>query len=295
MTTAKTPSAKTRNAKARSAQGNKAKPQRAQAPRKKTSPASKRSAKTAAQRTSKGAAKGQSKCAAKDKAKCAAKPNSKCAAKSTSKSRAKDTSGCAAKRPSKSVAKNAPAGSDPDVSPLDAYRLRMRLIGDLLNAALGGLADTSPGCDRVGPGSDRVGRGAYLHIMGQVFEALDGLSQAVPLDDLVRLSRIVAEQRRAELNTRKLEALLTRAEAKSSRKGTANANPNTGGNPSIDANTSIDTNTSIDPQTSRRQPTHPEELPAHFNAMVRRLYGVTIADDSENPTTDTPPQSEPGV
>jgi hypothetical protein len=110
-----------------------------------------------------------------------------------------------------------------------------------------------------------------------VFEALDGLSQAVPLDDLVRLSRIVAEQRRAELNTRKLEALLTRAEASNNRRGSADDNPST------------------EAQSKRRTPTSPEELPAHFNAMVRRLYGVTIADDSENPTTDTPPQSEPAV
>lgn len=127
----------------------------------------------------------------------------------------------------------------------------MRLVGDLLHASVGELTEANSG-------TDRLGRGAYLHILGQVFEALDGLSQAIPLDDLVKLSKVVAEQRRAELNSRKVE-LAGRA------LNAGNHAPGTGASGADETPADFDSRT----------------LPANFGEVVRRIYGASFAEDVE--------------
>jgi len=146
------------------------------------------------------------------------------------------------------------------VSPLAAYRMRMQLIGRLLQAAMGNLAK--------GDGeADAVGRGAYLHIMGQVFEALDGLSQAIPLDDLVKLSKVVAEQRRAELNTRKLE------------EGIASGRIDTGRPAGGGARGARSDGPRGNGQVPEGDDFATRRLPANFAEIVRQIYGTSLAGD----------------
>ena len=152
-----------------------------------------------------------------------------------------------------SSATGKPSGDDA-ASPRDTYRLRMRLVGDLLHASVGELAEANTQ-------TDRLGRGAYLHILGQVFEALDGLSQAIALDDLVKLSKVVAEQRRAELNSRKVELAGRALSAGEAGSGSTVAS---------EACTA-ESEASFDSRT----------LPANFGEVVRRIYGASFADDVE--------------
>ncbi len=147
----------------------------------------------------------------------------------------------------KSVAKEpAPKGSQPAAdeaeTPLeiDEYRQRLGAVGRLMRAALADLE----GVEEV---SDRIGQGAYLQVMGRAFEVLDGLSQTIEVDDLVKISKVVAEQRRAELNHRKLQMVGEAAD------GQANSN---GDIESRDL-----------------------ELPESFGEIVRQIYGTTLAAD----------------
>jgi len=127
------------------------------------------------------------------------------------------------------------------VSPLAAYRARMQFVGRLLNTAVESLEKTEDGVDA-------VGSGAYLCLMGEVFEALDGLSQALPLDDLVKLSKVVTEQRRAELSARKLAA--------------ADGEPAQKRKPAGEA-----------AELAQRK------LPPNFGDVVRQIYGTSLAND----------------
>ena len=131
---------------------------------------------------------------------------------------------------------------------IDEYRQRLGAVGRLMRAALADLEEGQP------PG-DRLGRGAYLQVMGRAFEVLDGLSQTVEVDDLVKISKVVAEQRRAELNHRKLQLaadLTTERTRKTSRSRSTNGE-------------------SDDPRDI--------ELPESFGEIVRQIYGTTLADD----------------
>jgi len=133
------------------------------------------------------------------------------------------------------------------------YRARMQLVGGLLNSAF----------DQVGHHGEagrlsadasvrRVGQGAYLQIMGQVFAALFDLSQAIPTDELVKLSKIVAEQRRAETGARKVVSTVdgaTRSGAKA-------------------------------PVHGSDTPGRGRELPESFGDMVRQIYGVSVTDSA---------------
>lgn len=149
------------------------------------------------------------------------------------------------------------ASSDPAIS---TYRRRMQLVGELLNAALDELIGAR---NR----SDRLGRAAYLHIIGQVFEALDGLSQAIPLDDLVKLSKIVAEQRRVELNTRKVDP-----DARRARNGDR-------------------------PPPAESEPDEPQTrgLPAHFGEIVRQIYGASFAEDVDGGASQDGTAAQPAT
>lgn len=138
---------------------------------------------------------------------------------------------------------------------LAEHRSRMQLVGDLLNAALVDLIGSSRG-------ADRAGRAAYLHIIGQVFEALHGLSQAVPLDDLVKLSKVVAEQRRAEQSARKVESAdgstAVAAAGSGVRRVVENHDGARGGEGA---------------RAKRR-------LPANFGTVVQEIYGASLAGDA---------------
>lgn len=128
----------------------------------------------------------------------------------------------------------------------------MRLVGGLLNDTFDSVE--TPDADQVKGGSDgdqdlvhRVGRGAYMQIMGQVFSMLFDLSQAISTDELVKLSRIVAEQRRAEIAARKVEI---GSRAGKRRRGKLDSKTGAG------------------------------RLPESFGDIVRQVYGVSISDSS---------------
>jgi len=126
------------------------------------------------------------------------------------------------------------------------FRSRMKLVGDLVRIAIDQLPEA-------GADSDRVGRGAYLHIIQQVVDTLEGLTSALPLDELARLSRIVAEQRRAEMTSRKLEGAGGCSGAASARR-------------------------------DAESPVGIPRLPARFREMIRELYGVSIDDGLKSST-----------
>jgi hypothetical protein len=128
---------------------------------------------------------------------------------------------------------------------IDEYRQRLGAVGRLMRAALADLEGEAPV-------DDRIGRGAYLQVMGRAFEVLDGLSQSVEVDDLVKISKVVAEQRRAELNHRKLQIVGDAAEARSKR-SRAGSNSDEG--------------------------TDDCTLPKSFGKIVRQIYGTTLAAD----------------
>jgi hypothetical protein len=130
------------------------------------------------------------------------------------------------------------------------YRTRLQLVGDLLNSAMAELGKRRA--------KDPVGRGLYLRMLGAVFEALDGMAQGLPLDDLLKLSRVVAEQRRAE-------SLMTRSAAKPKAFRTKAAQ-------------------------AKQDAAHPTgTLPPQFAQIVERIYGANLADDvNAKPETEQP-------
>ncbi len=136
------------------------------------------------------------------------------------------------------------------------YRQRLGAVGELLRAAM---AELEMGSNS----GDRVGQGAYLQVMGKAFEVLDGLSQTIEIDDLVKISKIVAEQRRAEMNARKLQLVdeSAEADAKRSRAGANGTGANGTGAAGIGS----------------------RELPESFGDIVRQIYGTTLADDLNGP------------
>lgn len=153
----------------------------------------------------------------------------------------------AVKRSRKKVAaKKAAPAKDEGVS-IGEYRQRLGAVGELLRAAMARLETGSES-------GDRVGQGAYLQVMGKAFEVLDGLSQTIEIDDLVKISKVVAEQRRAEMNARKLQ-LDADSEAVSSKKSHAGVN----GTGSVGIEN--------------------RALPEAFGDIVRQIYGTTLADD----------------
>lgn len=198
-------------------------------------------------------------------------PTAKTTATSEEAGPAEETAGKRRKKPkaaAKKKNKKADAASSKGpVSPRAAYRTRMESIGRLLNAAVGKLEE-SDGED------DAVGRGVYLHIMGQVFEALDGLSQSIPLDDLVKLSKVVAEQRRAELSTRKLEEGIAGSRPGTGKRsgGGARGAPSGGGRGSAQVPEGDDFAT--------------RKLPVDFAQIVRQIYGTSLTSDVGDGSAD---------
>ncbi len=150
--------------------------------------------------------------------------------------------------PKKSTTRGADAQGDVTENPLqiDEYRQRLGAVGRLMRAALADLDTGQP------PG-DRLGQGAYLQVMGRAFEVLDGLSQTVEVDDLVKISKVVAEQRRAELNHRKLQLAAD-----------------------LTTERTCETSRSADGESGD---TETIELPESFGEIVRQIYGTTLAAD----------------
>ena len=118
-----------------------------------------------------------------------------------------------------------------------AFRKRIARTGRTLSAMAEALANDDP---------VRWGRGVYLALLGRVFDVLDGQQNALPLDDLAVLSKIIAEQRRAE--TQASELLY---------KGRDNTDGDSGG------------------ATAGRD----RSLPDDFGELVRRLYGTNLQTD----------------
>ena len=71
--------------------------------------------------------------------------------------------------------------------PTLAYRRRMNAIGEALSAVFVGMES---------PDSDLWGRGLYLKLVGKLYDALD--ADDATIEDLQALSKMVAEQRRAQ-------------------------------------------------------------------------------------------------
>jgi len=118
-----------------------------------------------------------------------------------------------------------------------AFRKRIAHTGRALSALAEALANDDP---------LQWGRGVYLALLGRVFDVLDGRDSALPLDDLAALSKIVAEQRRAETQASELQC-----------KTRDNADGEPGGS-AVDRGRS---------------------LPDDFGELVRRLYGTNLQAD----------------
>lgn len=169
------------------------------------------------------------------------------------------------KAPAKTEAAVREKAESSTLPPVAEYRMRMDLVGRLLRSAIGELPNTR--------GVDAVGRGAYLHLMGAVFEALEGLSLAIPVEDLVKLSKVIAEQRRAELGSRKLESIGSDA---APRRRTAPAF----------RETSVE---SADADFETRR------LPARFGEIVRQVYGTSFAGDVTSPRENAENSGDAGL
>lgn len=146
----------------------------------------------------------------------------------------------------KTTRTHAQAETDPELdnatnaAALNEYRQRIGAVGRLMQAALADLEETHAP-------ADRIGQGAYLQVMGRAFEVLDGLSQTIEVDDLVKISKVIAEQRRAELNHRKLQLVDDAASSHANRNGDAESRD--------------------------------IELSESFGEIVRQIYGTTLATD----------------
>ena len=83
-----------------------------------------------------------------------------------------------------------PAPTDPPRKAVLAFRKRMELSGQLVQAAYEGLAK-----EKRAP--DKAWRAASLGVISGVFEVLFGMTAAIDADDLTKLSKVVVEQRQA--------------------------------------------------------------------------------------------------
>jgi len=168
--------------------------------------------------------------------KTVAKPSARRKTKKSTKTTAKRKSA----RSRKTDLESKPAVATRSV---DEHRDRLRAIGDLLRVATVDLVADAES-------DDRVGRGAYLQVMGRAFEVLDNLAESFDLDDLVKISKIIVEQRRAELNSRKLDSA---------------------------SEDSLDEPADVSGVGDRGMANR--QLPEAFGDIVRQIYGATLADD----------------
>jgi len=127
-----------------------------------------------------------------------------------------------------------PAKEFPDASApqTEAFRRRMREMGEVLSAMARVLADYDPA---------QWGRGAYLSLLGRVFDRLNGRRTGISLAGLSVLSRIIAEQRRVEAQAARSE--------------------------------------SAKPGESSGVPALAPDLPEHLREAVRQIYGASLQTD----------------
>lgn len=139
-----------------------------------------------------------------------------------------------------SQAAKAPPGRMPTAAMTRRHRQCLRLMGKVLQDAMATLPE-SPADD------DRVGRSAYFCMINGVLEVMQGALSRMPLRRIAQVSRIIAEQRRAEVNSRKVDLALRVAGLSAAAK-------------------------------SAKQRGEVRPLPAYFDQMIRELYGVTLED-----------------
>ncbi|MCB9866029.1 MAG: hypothetical protein H6816_05290 [Phycisphaerales bacterium] len=126
----------------------------------------------------------------------------------------------------------------PTLKQTQAHRACLKLVGAVLNDALGAL-NQAP---REG---DRVGQGAYYCVLCDLFDALRGAVNALPLAKITRVSKIIAEQRRAETASRRVDLAVRLAALAQKGKGAA--------------------------YDGTLRP-----VPGYFDEMVRQIYGVGL-------------------
>ena len=114
------------------------------------------------------------------------------------------------------------------------YRRRQASVSTILDETFGQLAACSP---------DLWERRAYLMLVGLVYERLALHEDEISTEELISLSKALAENRRVELNQRKLRQ----------------------GN-----------------DTTEVRVSHDEKLPKHFADSVRQVYGLDVEDHGEN-------------
>ena len=113
------------------------------------------------------------------------------------------------------------------------HRRRQASVSSILDETFGQLAACSP---------DLWERRAYLMLVGLVYERLALHEDEISTEELISLSKALAENRRVELNQRKL------------RQGD---------------------------DTTEVRPSGDEKLPKHFADSVRQVYGLDVEDHGE--------------
>lgn len=90
---------------------------------------------------------------------------------------------------------------------ISAHRRRMASVAAFLNETFGRFGESNP---------DLWDRRAYLMIVGVVYERLAANESELSTDELVALSKVLAESRRAEAQSRKAQATENGASGKAS-------------------------------------------------------------------------------
>ncbi len=129
---------------------------------------------------------------------------------------------------------------DPWQHRLSAHRRRQASVASILEATFGGMAECSP---------ELWDRRAYLMLVGLVYERLATNEAEIPTEELVRLARVLAENRRAEVRACRKK---------------------------ID-----ETPDDVKPGSSGR-------LPERFADLVRQVYGTNFHDPAATPATGEP-------
>ena len=111
---------------------------------------------------------------------------------------------------------------------IDSYRQRMASVAGVLNEMFGALGESNP---------ELWDRRAYLMIVALVYDRLVSDKSVLPTEELVTLSKVLAESRRAEAQSRKTHA-------------------------------------AKDDTTDKESPS--DELPENFAETVRQVYGTNF-------------------
>ena len=127
----------------------------------------------------------------------------------------------------------------------EAFRERMKAIGEIVDSTFGALATHQP---------DLWGHGAYLMLVGSVVACLAERHADLSTSELATLSKILTEQRSLTLKQAEADRKLADRQSK--------VKPE---HLSLDAEGNGDAK--------------PRKLPAHFGDVVRQIYGTSFQDD----------------